>query len=64
MPRGITLRARMKIQALEQSNVKREFLLRLKQAFDDNDIQQPRNTVMMLDKGARRHAPGPEGPPR
>ena len=34
--RGITLRARMKVQALEQTNVKREFLLRLKQAFDQH----------------------------
>src|SRR6187551_3364488 len=31
---GITIRARMKVHALEQANVKREFLLRLKQAFD------------------------------
>jgi small-conductance mechanosensitive channel len=60
---GITLRARMKTQALEQAAVRREYLLRLKKAFDDQDIQQPRNTVMMLDKAAA-HAPGPEGPPR
>src|SRR5689334_11718732 len=42
--RGITLRARMKVRALEQSNVKREFLLRLKHAFDKAHIQQPRAT--------------------
>jgi moderate conductance mechanosensitive channel len=59
---GITLRARMKAQALEQSNVKREFLLRLKKAFDDHEIQQPRNTVMMLDKSPEAR-PAPEGPP-
>ncbi len=61
---GITLRARMKAQALEQSNVKREFLLRLKKAFDDHEIQQPRNTVMMLDKAPEARAAAPEGPPR
>lgn len=61
---GITLRARMKTQALEQSNIKREFLLRLKKAFDDHRIEQPRNTVMMLDKAATGPAAPPEGPPR
>ncbi|HEX6215731.1 MAG TPA: mechanosensitive ion channel domain-containing protein [Vicinamibacterales bacterium] len=60
---GITLRARMKAQALEQSNVKREFLLRLKKAFDDHRIQQPRNTVMMLDKVPETRSAAPEGPP-
>jgi small-conductance mechanosensitive channel len=59
---GITLRARMKAQALEQSNVKREFLLRLKKAFDDHEIQQPRNTVTMLDRSPEAR-PAPEGPP-
>jgi moderate conductance mechanosensitive channel len=60
---GITLRARMKVQALEQSQVKREFLLRLKQAFDHHAIQQPRNTVTLVE---RTPAQGkvPEGPPR
>jgi hypothetical protein len=42
--------------------VKREFLLRLKKSFDDRRIRQPRNTVMVLDKGATR-SPAPEGPP-
>ncbi len=60
---GITIRARLKVHALEQTNVKREFLMRLKQAFDSHDIQQPRNTVMMLEKGAQARAT-PEGPPR
>jgi small-conductance mechanosensitive channel len=59
---GITLRARMKAQALEQSNVKREFLLRLKKAFDEHEIQQPRNTVTMLDRSPEAR-PAPEGPP-
>jgi small conductance mechanosensitive channel len=59
---GITLRARMKVRALEQSNVKREFLLRLKQAFDHHDIQQPRNTVTVLDRLPPAARP-PEGPP-
>jgi small-conductance mechanosensitive channel len=61
---GITLRARLKVQALEQANVKREFLLRLKQQFDQHRIRQPRNTVMMLDKGGQPRSPAaPEGPP-
>jgi small conductance mechanosensitive channel len=46
--RGITLRARMKVRALEQSNVKREFLMRLKQAFDRAQIQQPRSTLTLI----------------
>src|SRR4051812_5867158 len=63
-PGGITLRARLKVQALEQSTIRREFLLRLKQSFDHHRIQQPRNTVMMVDKepGQPAHKP-PEGPP-
>jgi len=61
---GIKLRARMKVHALEQTNVKREFLLRLKQAFDHHAIQQPRNTMVVVDKTAQpEHAPVPEGPP-
>ncbi len=61
---GITLRARLKVQALDQANVKREFLLRLKQQFDEHRIRQPRNTVMMLDKGGPpRSQAAPEGPP-
>jgi len=61
---GITIRARMKVHALEQANVRREFLMRLKQAFDRHDIQQPRNTVMMMEKRAETRAAAPEGPPR
>jgi small conductance mechanosensitive channel len=66
--RGITLRARFKVRALEQSNVKREYLMRLKHAFDQADIQQPRSTVTIVDRGADRgmdRAPAkpPEGPP-
>jgi len=61
---GITIRARMKVHAQEQANVKREFLMRLKQAFDRHDIQQPRNTVMMMEKHAEARAATPEGPPR
>jgi moderate conductance mechanosensitive channel len=63
-PGGITLRARMKVQALEQASVRREFLLRLKQAFDHHRIQQPRNTVMMVDRDPAPSAgKPPEGPP-
>jgi small conductance mechanosensitive channel len=63
-PGGITLRARMKVHALEQANVRREFLLRLKQAFDHHRIQQPRNTVMMVERDPAAPAgKPPEGPP-
>ena len=65
--RGITLRARIKVRALEQSNVRREYLLRLKHAFDQADIQQPRSTMTLIDPRAdgRASAPPkvPEGPP-
>jgi small conductance mechanosensitive channel len=58
--RGITLRGRFKVQALEQSNVKREYLMRLKHAFDKADIQQPRSTVTFVEGMPART---PEGPP-
>lgn len=62
--RGITLRARVKVRALEQSNVKREYLMRLKHAFDEADIQQPRSTVTIMERGGpAARAPVPEGPP-
>jgi small conductance mechanosensitive channel len=63
--RGITLRARLKVRALEQSNVKREYLLRLKHAFDRAGIQQPRSTVTFVERGGVQavHA-APEGPPK
>jgi moderate conductance mechanosensitive channel len=62
--RGITLRARMKVRALEQSNVRREYLLRLKHAFDRAEIQQPRSTVTIVETGRRERDAVPEGPPR
>lgn len=63
--RGITLRARFKVRALEQTNVKREYLLQLKHAFDKADIQQPRSTVTIMERepAAAPHA-APEGPPQ
>jgi moderate conductance mechanosensitive channel len=61
--RGISLRARFKVQALEQSSVKREYLLRLKHAFDRAGIQQPKSTLMLVSPEASR-APVPEGPPQ
>lgn len=61
---GITLRGRFKVRALEQSNVKREYLMRLKHAFDKAEIQQPRSTVTIVDRGvAAPRAVAPEGPP-
>jgi moderate conductance mechanosensitive channel len=61
--RGITLRARFKVRALEQSNVKREYLMRLKHAFDQADIQQPRSTLTLVDPRSTTPAKTPEGPP-
>jgi small conductance mechanosensitive channel len=58
--RGITLRGRFKVQALEQSNVKREYLMQLKHAFDKAEIRQPRSTVTFIE-GAPSVTP--EGPP-
>ncbi len=43
--------------------MKREFLLRLKQAFDHHPIQQPRNTVTMVEHVAPQ-LKAPEGPPK
>ena len=62
--RGITLRARMKVRALEQSNVRREYLLRLKHAFDRAEIQPPRSTVTIVETGRRERDAVPEGPPK
>jgi len=59
--RGITLRARMKVRALEQANVRREFLLRLKQTFDKHEIQQPKSMVTLVNTV---RPPVPEGPPK
>jgi len=61
--RGITLRARFKVRALEQSNVRREYLMRLKHAFDQADIQQPKSTVTIVDPRAAAANKPPEGPP-
>lgn len=61
---GITVRARLKVLALEQAGIRREFLLRLKQAFDERDIRQPVNSVALLghlEPLVRSKAP--EGPP-
>jgi small conductance mechanosensitive channel len=63
--RGITLRARIKVRALEQSSVRREYLLRLKYAFDQAGIQQPRSTMMLIDPRSSPPATpskSPEGP--
>lgn len=60
---GITLRARFKVRALEQANVKREYLLRLKQAFDRHAIRQPTQTFTMI-SGDKLPAKTPEGPPK
>jgi len=61
---GITLRARIKVRALEQANVRREYLMRLKFAFDKAHIQQPRSTVTIVERAPAVRSPEPEGPPQ
>ena len=61
--RGLTLRARFKVQALEQSSVRREYLMRLKQAFDKAGIQQPRSLMTLVGEVGRGRVRPPEGPP-
>jgi moderate conductance mechanosensitive channel len=61
--RGITLRARLKVQALEQAAVRREYLLRLKQAFDAEGIQQPKSVMMLVGDLPASRPRVPEGPP-
>jgi small-conductance mechanosensitive channel len=62
--RGITLRARIKVQALEQSGIRREYLMRLKHAFDQADIQQPRTTLTLVGEMPNAPTKAPEGPPQ
>lgn len=50
--RGITLRARFRVPAVDQGPVRREFLLRLKRAFDDLKIRHPQMGVSMTGVGA------------
>jgi len=50
--RGITLRARFRVPAVDQGPVRREFLLRLKRAFDDLKIRHPQMAVSMTGVGA------------
>ncbi|HEX6636869.1 MAG TPA: mechanosensitive ion channel domain-containing protein [Steroidobacteraceae bacterium] len=63
--RGITLRARFKVRALEQSGVRREYLMRLKYAFDQAGIEQPRSTISLIDSRSESSSlsKAPEGPP-
>lgn len=56
--RGITIRARFKCRALEQSGVRREYLLRLKMAFDAAGIRQPQSTVTVF-RGERAKSSQP-----
>ena len=55
--RGITLRARVRVHALDQATVRREFLLRLKHAFDKKQIRQPQMTVMLVGAPAAARRP-------
>lgn len=61
--KGITLRARFKVAALEQSNVRREYLLRLKRAFDEASIAQPRAMMTLVHDGPPKPAPAPTAAP-
>ncbi len=53
--RGITLRARFRVPAVDQGPVRREFLLRLKRVFDEQKIRHPQTAVSMI--GARTVTP-------
>ncbi len=46
--RGITLRARFRVPAVDQGPVRREFLLRLKCVFDEQKIRQPQMLVSLV----------------
>jgi small conductance mechanosensitive channel len=46
--RGITLRARFRVPAVDQGPVRREFLLRLKRVFDEQKIRQPQMQVSLV----------------
>lgn len=46
--RGITVRARFRVPAVDQGPVRREFLLRLKRAFDEKKIRHPQMAVSVL----------------
>ncbi len=50
--RGITLRARFRVPAVDQGPVRREFLLRLKCIFDELKIRHPQMAVSMTGGGA------------
>jgi small conductance mechanosensitive channel len=50
--RGITLRARFRVPAVDQGPVRREFLLRLKRVFDELKIRHPQMAVSMTGGGA------------
>ncbi len=49
--RGITLRARFRVPAVDQGPVRREFLLRLKCVFDQRKIRQPQMKVNLIGPG-------------
>jgi small conductance mechanosensitive channel len=46
--RGITLRARFRVPAVDQGPVRREFLMRLKCVFDAQKIRQPQMMVSLV----------------
>ena len=46
-PSGVVIRARIRVAALEQNPVRREFLKRLKAAFDENGIEIPLPQLML-----------------
>jgi moderate conductance mechanosensitive channel len=52
---SVVIRARLKVAPLQQWNVRREYLRRLKKAFDDAGIEIP-FPQLMLHRPARRHA--------
>jgi moderate conductance mechanosensitive channel len=51
--RGIMLRARFRVPAVDQGPVRREFLLRLKRIFDAQKIRQPQMRVTLIEPEPR-----------
>jgi len=58
---SVILRARFRVAALEQWTVRREYLLRLKRAFDDHGIEIP-FPQLTVRAAANEGGPGKRGP--
>jgi small-conductance mechanosensitive channel len=59
---AVVLRSRFKVAPLEQWNVRREFLRRLKKAFNEHDIEIPYPHLTVYPASAGKDAPPPAFP--